>query len=217
MVDAGTGDVWVGTDVGVARRIDGGWRIIDHSTGLPAAGAPTLFVDHEGTVWVGAIGLLQLRGRGLIERHDHVSGLPGDVAWSFGRDHEGHLWVGTNRCLAHVVAGKWACLPGTENRIVRSFVLLPQGGVFLGGAPSDLLYIDPAGRPTSIEIAHASASDHMFFALRRGAEGDLWIATKEGLFRLAGAVPGVPQRVVVPGIAAKARFSSLATVGGQLW
>ena len=134
MVNGPHGEVWFGSDAGVAFREGNQWRVIDRSVGLPGPGAWTLFVDREGTMWVGSVGLYQQRGRGLIERYDASNGLPGDVAWSFARDRDGALWVGTNRCLARMRSGRWECLPGSENRVVRSFVFPPQGGVFFGGA-----------------------------------------------------------------------------------
>ena len=217
MIDGPDGHVWFGTDTGIAARTGDTWRILDRSAGLPSSGARTLYRDRHGTVWVGGIGLFQLRGHGLLEYHDLSTGLPGDVGWSFARDGDGAMWVGTNRCLARAVGGQWTCMPGTTNRVVRSFLFPPQGGVFVGGAPSDLLYIDPAGAVTSMPFAQAPAADHMVLALGLGPEGDLWVATKAGLWRLRGAVPGTLERVSIPGIAPGARFSSLLVRDGRLW
>src|SRR5262249_36658313 len=159
----------------------------------------------------------QQRGRGLIERYDPGNGLPGDVAWSIARDPQGALWAGTNRCLAHLVGARWECLPGSENRVVRSFVFPPQGGVFLGGAPADLLYIDRAGRATSLGRELARTGDQAILSLKLGLDGDLWIATRAGLFRLPGAVPGPLQRVDIPHVAADAWFNTLLVSEGRLW
>jgi len=216
MVIGPRGDVLIGTDAGIATRDHDRWHLIDRSVGLPAAGTWTLFVDREGTLWIGSSGLFQLRGRGVVERHDVASGLPGDVVWTFQRDRQGALWIGTNRCLVHAVAGRWVCLPGTEGRIVRSIAFPPQGGVFIGGAPADLLYLDPEGHATSLGESDRPA-EHYILALVLGPEGDLWIATSVGLDRLPGGVPGPIEHVVVPGAHPIARFASLAVVGGRLW
>jgi PAS domain S-box-containing protein len=223
MVDAATpmaigprGEVMVGTDGGLAYRDGDHWHLIDRSRGLPAAATRTLFVDQEGTIWIGAAGLLQLRGRDIIEHHDAASGLPGDTAWAFRRDPQGTLWVGTSRCLARAVAGRWECLPGSEGRTVRAMVFPPQGGVFIGGAPSDLLYIDAGGAVTSLGRGDRPANSHIL-GLALGPEGDLWIATRAGLFRLRGAVPGPLERVIVPGVRRDFRAVSIAVVGDQLW
>ncbi len=217
MVNGPHGEILFGSDAGIVYREADAWRVVGRASGLPSMGARTVFVDREGSTWVGSVGLSQERGAGLIERYDPSNGLPGDVAWSFARDREGTLWVGTNRCLARMRAGRWECLPGTQGRVVRTMVFPPQGGVFVGGAPSDLLYIDPAGRTISLGQEIGRPADHTIFALRIGPEGDLWVATKVGLFRLPGAVPGPLERVAIPGIPAQARFTSLIVAEGRLW
>ena len=210
------GDVLVGTDVGVAYRAYGRWQLIDRSVGMPAAGARALFVDREGTVWLGSVGLFQLRGRGLVEHHDVASGLPGNVAWGAWRDPAGTLWVGTNRCLAHAVAGRWICQRGTEGRVVRAVVFPPQGGMFVAGAPSDLLYIDRDGKVTSIGDVD-NIEDRVLLALALAPDGDLWIGTSAGMRRLPRAVPGSMKRVDIPGVRPTARLPQITVVGGQLW
>ncbi len=211
------GEVWVGTDDGIAYRDGDRWRTIDRAAGFPGPSARTVFVDREGTTWIGAIGLFQWRGRSLLERHDPTTSLPGDVAWSFQRDRDGALWVGTNRCLARSVDGAWRCLPGTEQRVVRSFVFVPGGGVFVGGMPSDLIYIDAAGVVSSIVVDPRQQDGQPILALALGPEGDLWIGTKRGLYRLAGAVPGQPEYVRIPGVSEERSFSSLLVDDGRLW
>ncbi|HEY6175320.1 MAG TPA: two-component regulator propeller domain-containing protein, partial [Kofleriaceae bacterium] len=150
MVIGPRGNVLLGTDIGIASRENGLWRILDRTVGVSAASNRTLFVDHEGSLWIGTAGLAQLRGRGLIESYGAASGMAGDDVWTFRRDPQGTLWAGTNRCLARARAGRWECLPGSENRTVRTALFPPQGGVFIGGLPSDLLYIDRDGHATSL-------------------------------------------------------------------
>ena len=216
MVIGPRGNVLFGTDLGVAYRDHGRWRLMDRTVGMPGASTRTLFVDREGTVWIGAAGLSQLRGRGIVEHYDITSGLAGDDVWSYRRDPHGALWVGTNRCLARATAVRWECLPGTEGRTVRSFVFPPQGGVFIGGSPSDLLYLDAQGHATSLGDPSRSA-DRTILALALGPEGDLWIATETGVDRLPGAVPGPIEHVVIPGTRPDGRFASLLVTGQQVW
>jgi len=215
MVNGARGELFVGTDDGVAYRDGAGWKLL--GPGAPFGGARTVFVDRAGTLWVGAIGLYEWRGRGLLERHDQSSGLPGSVVWSMARDRDGALWTATSECLARVVAGSWQCLPGSTGRVVRSFVFAPHGGVFFGGIPAELIYVAPDGNAMTLPFADRDSADRSILVLRLGPEGDLWIGTRSGLFRLRGAVPGVPERVVVPGVPADARVAAIVVVDDQLW
>jgi PAS domain S-box-containing protein len=214
MVIGPYGDVLIGTDDGVTYRVGEHWRTIGRAAGMPAATTRTLLVDRDGDLWIGSAGLFQVRGRGLIEHHNVASGLPGEIVWTYRRDRDGTLLAGTNRCLARAEGGGWVCVPGTENRVVRAVVFAPQGGMFIGGAPSDLLYIDRDGR--TISLGDPDRPDRFIFALALGPEGDLWIGTRVGLYRLPGAVPGPIVPVAVPGIGS-ARFGSFAVVGDRLW
>jgi PAS domain S-box-containing protein len=215
MVIGPRGNVLVATDDGVSYRDRDHWRTIDASLGLPRGGVRTMFVDVEGTLWLGSAGLYQLRGRGIIEHYDAASGLPGETAWMYAYDRQQRLLIGTNRCLARADAGQWRCVPGTEHRYVTNVVFPPQGGVFVGGEPSDVLYIDDNGHVTSLGSADVPARP--ILGLTLGPEGDLWIGKWHGLYRLRGAIPGPIERVELPGAPADTRIASLVVVGDQLW
>jgi PAS domain S-box-containing protein len=209
------GNVLIGTDDGITYRDHDRWRTLGRAVGLPAATTRAVLVDRDDTIWIGSAGLFELRGRGLFEHYNVASGLPGEIVWTYQRDRQGTLWVGTNRCLARAIAGRWECLPGTFGRVVRSVVFPPQGGMFVGGAPSDLLYFDAAGHRTA--LGAPDRPDKNILGLTLGPEGDLWVGTMDGLYRLPGGVPGALEQVVVPGTQDSARFGSILVVGDQLW
>ncbi|HEX7840820.1 MAG TPA: ATP-binding protein [Kofleriaceae bacterium] len=211
------GEVLVGSARGVAYRHHDRWQLLDESVGYPAREARALFVDREGTVWVGAVGLFQWMGRGLILRHDPSTGLPSSFVFSIDRDRQDTLWLGTSKCLARAASGRWECLPASVGWSVRSFVRAPQGGVFLGGGEPDLLYIDAGGKPTRLELQGERVADRHIMALTLGPEGDLWLATTTGLYRLPGAQPGHPERVTVPGNRVDAHYISIISTEGRLW
>ena len=217
MVVSTWGDVLVGTERGIAYRRDGRWRLIDDSVGFPGREARTLFVDREGSVWIGALGLVQWMGRGLITRHDPSGGRTPDVVWNVARDRAGVLWAGTRQCLTRLHDDHWECLPQTSGASVRAFVFAPRGGMFFGGGTPDLQYIDPAGERQVLELAGERVADRQLLALALTPNGDLWIGTSTGLFRLPGGLPGVAQRVAVPGDTATSAYVSLLVVGDQLW
>ncbi|HEX3766450.1 MAG TPA: two-component regulator propeller domain-containing protein [Kofleriaceae bacterium] len=217
MAIAPWGDVLIGTERGVVRRRAGRWQMLDAAVGIPVREARVLFVDREGTVWIGSMGLYQWMGRGLIARDNMATGLPDDTVWTIGRDRHNTLWLGTGKCLARAVDGRWSCLPASVGWTVRTFVFSPHGGVFLGGGPPDLLYVDPTGQATTLELQGERVADRHIMAAALGPDGDLWLATTSGLYRLPGARPGPPERVVIPGVRPDARFISLLVADDRLW
>lgn len=222
-------EIWVGTDRGPAFRRDGRWQIATRERGLPASLVRAMLIDHEGSTWVGTRGVMQWTGRSFTERYDEASGFPGDIAWTIGRDSKGELAFGTDRCLVRPAAdGRgWICHPGTTERIVRSFVSMPDGGMFIGGAPGDLLYLAPDGQTTSLRPEPYRPEDHIL-ALEL-AEGDLWVGTRTSLFRLPGARapsmreggaparPGLFERITIPGVGTTTRISHLLRADDRLW
>ena len=194
------GEIWAGVDRGIAMRDGDSWRVFGADAGIPALPARSLLLDREDTLWIGSTGggLFQLLGRGLVEHHDRAHGLPGEFVWAIHRDDRGTLWIGTDHCLARVVNGVWRCAEGTEGRTVRSFAFTGDGGIFLGGVPPEVLYRAPDGSIHPLGNA-ASGPDHHILAMLIDDHHDLWIGTRGGLFRLAGAVPGPLERVIVPG------------------
>jgi PAS domain S-box-containing protein len=212
------GEIWVGLDRGIAMRDGDHWQVYGADEGLPAFPARSFFVDREGTLWIGSTGggLYQLLGRGLIEHYDVAHGLPGEFVWSIRRDAHGALWVGTNRCLAHIVDNTWQCLAGTEGHTVRSFVFTADGGMYLGGAPPEVLYRDPEGNLAPVRYAAERPTQHIM-AMVIDTETTLWVGTRDGLFRRT-AGHDLLERVVVPGCPPDMWVSSLTLDDHQrLW
>src|ERR1044071_2895890 len=94
--------------------------------------------------------------------------------------------------------------------------LFPYPPLFRSGPP-DLLYIDPSGKPTLLELQGERIADRHIMAAVTGPDGDLWIATTHGLYRLPGARPGHPERVTVPGAKLDGRYVSVLSADGRLW
>jgi PAS domain S-box-containing protein len=216
MVAGARGEVYVSNDAGLAVRTGERWRLIGRAAGAPFTGVRTLYLDREGTLWAGGTGLFEWMGRGLIDRFDRDAGIPGNTVWRVQRDRDGMLWAATNECLARSIGGRWPCLPGSDGRAVRSFAFPPQGGVFLAGTPPELVFLEPGGRPETVAVPVGGTSDRAILDLALDG-GDLWIATRGGLFRLPGAVLGPVEHVAIPGVADDAVISSLVVGDGQLW
>ncbi len=164
--------------------------------GLPADWCYRLFETGSGELWVATdrgddgdtLARIAADRRG-VERFGPASGLPGrGGASSFAESPDGGLWVGwSDGSLLRFEGGRFRRVGGPDGYPVQDLLSGPDGlWLATGGAGLGRLGPDgvdgarsggpvPAGPP---ELAHADIR-----ALARGADGILWIATTEGVFR----------------------------------
>jgi len=97
------GELWLGTDEGVAVLREGELRRIDRSRGLAAGVVRAILIDGDGTAWVGTYGggLTRIRGR-RIDRFSRSTGLCDNVVSSIVDGGDGALWMNGNRGVFRV-------------------------------------------------------------------------------------------------------------------
>lgn len=223
-----SGELTLGSSGGLAFFRGDHWQLLDAERGLPTSSAHLVFYDRSGELWVGSVGMHRRLGRGLIERHTSITGLPGESVWAIertidrasDRSDAGALLLGTNHCLAEVVSGRWACVAGTQGRVVRSIAAMPDGGVYFGGMPATLHYRAPAagaagGAISLVEDLGETHGARQLLAIHADGDGTLWLGTDIGLyFRAPG---GVAQAVTAPGGATGRFVSAIVGDGPRLW
>ncbi|RKZ09349.1 hypothetical protein DRQ32_08290, partial [bacterium] len=105
------GDVWVGTDAGLARHNQVGWSSWTAADGLPEAPVSAIEVDpRTGDLWLGTWGggLVRFTG-GRFDRFTQFnSGLAGDLIFDIAL-HGGRVWVAGNGGVSvfDPFAGTW--------------------------------------------------------------------------------------------------------------
>lgn len=208
--------VTLATSRGLLVRERGGWRAIGREEGLPNLAARALFREAEGSLWVSAGGLHQWLGRGLIEQHGEKQGLPGEHVWAIGRDRNGELWLGTDRCLAMVEDGRFACVPQTQGFEIRTLVELPDGSAYFGGVPAVLWRRDPSGQVRLVFDAVPTGVQQIL-DLELGPAGDLWMGTGRGLYHRAEPTPGPFSFVPPPPGSDRGWISSVVRTADTLW
>jgi len=105
------GEVWVGTDAGLARRQSDGWRSWTAADGLPEA--PITAIDFDprtGDLWLGTWGggLVRFTG-GRFDRFTQFnSGLAGELIFDVAVV-DGRIWIAGNGGISvfEPMAGKW--------------------------------------------------------------------------------------------------------------
>jgi signal transduction histidine kinase/ligand-binding sensor domain-containing protein len=149
------GALWVGSATGVQRFGEGGWRTVLAPADLPDPRITALTVQRDGTVWVGMYAAGAIRMReGRLDGRDLPAELAGDAVRNLLEDRDGNVWIGTNR------HGLWRYSSQSEET----------------GSDED-------GRFERFSDTHPLAAGSIL-ALLEDREGNLWVGTGAGLYRL---------------------------------
>jgi ligand-binding sensor domain-containing protein len=179
------GAVWVGTDRGLSRLLEGRFTRFLSGDGPASDAIRTVFIDADGAVFAGAErGLYRVAGNALVRVP-----LPGAAheatVETILRDRPGRLWVGTSNGLVRLDGG-------------RSEVLGPAAGVSASAIRH--VYEDSAGRIWVATLRGVDCADphdaggFRFASVVSGAdatailedrEGSVWVGFRgHGLVRL---------------------------------
>jgi len=103
LAEDAVGAIWVGTEHGVNRILDGQVATFRRQDGLPAELFQAIWADPDGTVWLGSTGggLTRWRG-GRFATLTSRQGLINDSIEQILGDGSGNLWIGTQLGLMRV-------------------------------------------------------------------------------------------------------------------
>jgi ligand-binding sensor domain-containing protein/signal transduction histidine kinase len=155
------GQLWAGTQNGLARWNGQDWKIYTTSDGLSENIVRALAEDADGNLWVGT----ESRGLNLFKAGKFISypagenGLAGNDVSCLFLDRDGVLWVGTSgHGLARFYRGKWTCY-STDNGLASNsidYIIEDDAGCLWIGSNAGLMRIqksslnDFAQRPGQI-------------------------------------------------------------------
>ncbi len=191
------GSLWIGTNGGLARLVDGKLQRLPVTDSLASASILTLLEDTEGNLWVGTetAGLDILRD----ERFRSVGtrdGLSSDATTTVVEDGAGTLWVGTSgsglNALHRTATGAWSTKiytvrDGLPSDVILSLAAAPDGDLWVG-TPDGLSRIHQ-GQVDSYSSADGLPDDFVR-SLLVDADGTLWIGTRRGLTQWSNAPAG---------------------------
>ncbi len=206
LLEDGTGTVWCGTGNGLYRleKRNGEWRLraveigivreVDKDTRIRA-----LAEDRQGTLWVGAeSGLYRRWPDGRTERYTTKQGLPSNEVQALVMDTEGQLWVGTHDGILQMAIDPSARQPRivhvyTEkndlpNANARALFQSSTGQLWLGVTSALIEFRPQASQDVSRFRRYVSESvlSRLFVqTLAEDRDGNLWIGTDNGAFKLA--------------------------------
>jgi len=192
------GCLWIGTNSGLARLVDGKLQLLPVTDPLATASVLTLIEDREGNLWAGteAGGLHILRD----ERFRSVGtrdGLSSDATTTVVEDSARTLWVGTGgnglNALRRTENGTsnaktYTVRDGLLSDVILSLAAAPNGDLWVG-TPDGLNRIH-RGAVASFTSADGLPDDFVR-SLLVDADGSLWIGTRRGLTHWIGAPAGM--------------------------
>lgn len=214
------GDLWIGTDKGIAR-----WTGTEVTrAGVPAAlhAVPTLTMirDSESNIWIaaGARGLLRVNRQGITESQDRRDWSPRHVAAVF-EDRDGNLWVGTDRGLE-----RWRAPVFTTYSTAQGLPSESVGPIYVDAsertwfAPTDGgLYSMHAGAIT--RITDAGLARDVVYSIAGGG-GEVWVGRQRGgLTRLDARAAGFATKRLTraDGLAQDSVYAVHRSRDGAVW
>jgi ligand-binding sensor domain-containing protein len=221
VVEDRDGNLWLGTESGLARLAPGQKRVevLPIQEGLAEDGIRSLLEDREGSIWFGteSSGLHRLRDGDFVT-FGAPEGLWNERVESIIEDRAGGFWLGTGGGFEYFFGGKFRHF-GRETGVagrVLSLLEDRRGEVWVGTSGGGVGRVLGDGRVAWYGRAEGLA-DLKVRALYEDRAGQLWAGTQRGLHRRVGErfeqVPAQgslePDQVVVDSLAEDAR--------GTLW
>ena len=185
---ADTGGVWVGTDAGLARWVNGSVHPIRHRTLPSTMRIVSMAKDARGRLWLG------LRSGGVViwdgvsaARLNKSNGLTDETIWDVRPDKDGRMWVGSNGEGAFLVSPAGITRLDSHHGLVNDFVwqVLPD-------SHRDVWLYTTTGldRYTGGHVRHYGRGDGLLdlegaatAAWEDATTGDLWFGSATGVTR----------------------------------
>ncbi|HWT16634.1 MAG TPA: EAL domain-containing protein [Patescibacteria group bacterium] len=209
LADAGGGELWVGTPLGLARfdpATGSGTRLpVDPARpdALPSADVRALALGNDGSLWIGLLhsGLVRHDpSRQRWERFPAASSADAPGLWSpavmaVHEDRGGRVWIGTLGGLnvyeratgrLHKVEARSGDNDGLAGDMVRSILETRDGAIWIGthsGLNHLLSYENGHARFRAYRISDGLANDTIY-GLLDDAGGRIWASTNRGVLML---------------------------------
>jgi ligand-binding sensor domain-containing protein/signal transduction histidine kinase len=209
------GYLWVGTSGGLLRFDGARFHLFSHESS-PAFGENSVFcllAARDGRLWIGTdgSGLIEWKN-GAFHTYPAAEGDTANFVRALAEDHNGQLWVATDDGLFWAKNGhlERADKPlGLPVFNVHAVLEDREGRIWIGGSR---IYSLKDGQPHEYSLP-GNDSKNKVKSLLQTSDGDLWVGTVGGLYRMT---PGGDRFEPVPGVVGTIR-SLRETPSGELW
>ncbi|MGD0893219.1 MAG: two-component regulator propeller domain-containing protein [Terracidiphilus sp.] len=191
------GALWIGTNGGLARWVNGKVERLPVTDPLATASVLAIMEDREGDLWVGTeTGGLHILRDQRFRTLDTRDGLSSDDTTAVVEDGAGTLWVGTTGGGLNGVRWNadgtskvrtYSVKDGLVSDVILSLAAAPNGDLWVG-TPDGLNRL--RGNRIDAFTSADGLPDDFIRSLLADADGSLWIGTRRGLTHWVGGKAG---------------------------
>jgi ligand-binding sensor domain-containing protein/AraC-like DNA-binding protein len=149
----------------------------------------TLLLDRQGRLWIGSPEGLTLYHSpiGRFKTFTHTDGITGDGIRCLKEDMRGNLWISfTSSYVNRFSDGEFTAFNASHGLLgkkINAIVENRQGHLLFGSRENGVfIYRDGKFSPYPI----AGLASRLIITMYEDQDGDLWVGTNDGLFRLTG-------------------------------
>ncbi len=195
------GQLWAGTQSDGLLQFDGNTGALQkkmgENDGLPHSHVRSLLYDHHKRLWLGTSGGgLSRLGSQAFRRFDRSNGLPGNRIYAICEDRQKRIWVAAaQNGLAMMDSTGWQAIRSDSGYLqgvkCRTLACDATGNIWVGTEGKGVLCLSKAGNQFFNKAAAWLPSDWVQKILCDLSNGDIWIATAEGLVLLTRTPEGL--------------------------
>lgn len=189
--------VWIGTDFGLAKLVNGQWTNYNTSnSGLASNSIRSMAIDKSGVKWIGTFtnGLCSFNDTVWTNINTFNSPLPDDFIRSLAIDTNNVLWAGTTGGLVRIDSLVTFTIYDQFNSIMNSsniasmYVDTLTNNKWIGTVNGGLILIDKDTNFTEFYTGNSGISDNTLLGLDMDATGNLFMASPANglLVKLSG-------------------------------
>jgi len=228
------GNLFVPTQRGLARRLNGQWKLVTMREGLTSSSTQIALEDQEGSLWIGHLGagLERWRGYNSWEGWTDLEGLENSSILAIktaqngpdknGQDKSGDLFLGTDRGLVQFRPGlgtvrTWLEADGLAGDHVYALVYDRDGNLWIGSSPGGISCLNTRSGRVKRIYPLSGRMDISISSLAMDAEGSIWAGSQIGLIRFRRSLQGEYQLSVPPGTPTAGTSGLVADGAGRVW
>jgi len=205
LAESSDGTIWVGTHGNGLYRYDGRHLVpFTRTDGLSDDRVIDIFVDHLENIWVATRDGLNRFRRLPFDVFTDRTGLPASLPGGMVRDISQNIWLapptgGLYHGKPYASQSNFVGIDGLLSDRIIAIASAKDGGVWIGQGAGVVLAVSATGRRKIVQSNLPPVTD-----ILEDANGMLWIATWQGLFRVRngkqrmfGASDGLPDDYVL--------------------